>query len=137
MISAKLHDFIERAIEARHISAEDVRDLRRDILPDGILTRVEAEALLALDRVLGSDGSWGAALTALIVDFVVWGPHSTGMVDNDEALWLTTALDVGGPTETAMAIAYGILDEAKRVDAALLEFIVRGRRHARLRNLAA
>jgi hypothetical protein len=36
-----------------------------------------------------------------------------------------------------MAIAYAILDEAQHVDAALLDFIMRGRHWARLQNLAA
>jgi hypothetical protein len=137
MIKNNLRDFIETVIDSKYISADDVTNLQRSILEDGIMSRVEAEALLALDRTLATDDSWGPALTALIVDFVVWSLRPTGVVNNDDAMWLTTALDVGGPTETAMNIVYAILDETQHVDAALLDFIMRGRQHARLQSLAA
>ena len=52
--------------------------LQRDILPDGISSREEAEILLALDRTSGrADPSLADWLVAMMVDFVVWGtrPH--------------------------------------------------------------
>lgn len=137
MIKNNLRDFIETVIDAKYISGDDVKKLQREILEDGIMTRLEAEALLALDRTLGTHESWGPALTALIVDFMVWSMRPTGVVTNDDAMWLTTALDVGGPTETAMNIAYAILDETHHVDAALLDFIMRGRQYARMQRMAA
>lgn len=137
MIKNNLREFIEAVIDSKYISAEDVKKLQREILEDGIMTRIEAEALLALDRTLDTHETWGPTLTALIVDFVVWSMRPTGVVTNDDAMWLTTALDVGGPTETAMNIAYAILDETQHVDAALLDFIMRGRQHARMQRMAA
>jgi hypothetical protein len=137
MIKNNLRDFIETVIDNKYISADDVKKLQREILEDGIMNRREAEALLALDRTLDTHESWGPALTALVVDFMVWSLRPTGVVTNDDAMWLTTALDVGGPTETAMNIAYAILDETQHVDAALLDFIMRGRQHARMQRMAA
>ena len=137
MIKNNLRDFIEAVIDNKYISAEDVKKLQREILADGIMTRPEAEALLALDRTLAAHESWAPALTALIVDFLAWSLRPTGIVTNDDTLWLTTALDVGAPTEAAMNIAYAILDETRHVDAALLDFIMRGRQHARLQRMAA
>lgn len=137
MIKNNLRDFIETVIDNKYISADDVKKLQREILEDGIMTRLEAEALLALDRTLGTHESWGPALTAFIVDFMVWSMRPTGVVTNEDAMWLTTALDVGGPTETAMNIAYAILDETQHVDTALLDFIMRGRQYARMQRMAA
>ncbi|WP_114769248.1 hypothetical protein [Microvirga subterranea] len=137
MIKNNLRDFIETVIDNKYISADDVKMLQREILEDGIMTRIEAEALLALGRTLDAHESWGPALAALVVDFMVWSMRPTGVVTNDDAMWLTTALDVGGPTETAMNIAYAILDETQHVDAALLDFIMRGRQHARMQRMAA
>ena len=71
------------------------------------------------------------------MEFVVWKQQPTGVVSNDDALWLATILDFGGPTKTAMSIAYAILDEAGYVDVALLDFIMRGRQQARLSQMAA
>ncbi|MGO4573686.1 hypothetical protein [Microvirga sp. 2TAF3] len=137
MINAKLREFIESVIDSKSISADDVKRLQRDVLADGIASKSEAEALLALDRSAEADATWGPALTALIVDFVVWGRRPTGTVDNDEAHWLATALDVVGPTGTALAIAYAVLDEMRHVDAALLDFIMRGRQQERQQRIAA
>jgi uncharacterized protein (UPF0335 family) len=130
MIKAQLRDYIERVTQEKQIRAEDVRDLQRDVLPHGLTTRLEAETLLALDRLVPADATWREALTALIVDFVVWGARPTGRVTADDASWLAAALDAGTPTETAMRIAHAVVAEAEQVDEALLSFILRGRRKA-------
>lgn len=135
MMNAKLRDFIESVIDKKNISADDVEYLQRNVLGDGLKNRVEAEALLALDRAVAADESWSVVLTTLVVDFAASSLRSAGM--GDDVQWLATALEVNGPTKTAMAIAYAVLDEAERVDAALLDFIMRGRQQARQSCLAA
>ncbi len=137
MIKDNLRDFIESVTASDHISDDDVKKLRCQIMEAGIQSRLEAEALLALDRSLTAAESWAPTLTKLVVDFVVWRVPPSGAVSNDDAFWLATALDVGGPTGTAMNIAYAILDEAGYVDVALLDFIMRGRQQARLSQIAA
>ena len=137
MIKDNLHEFIDRVANSRYIADDDVKRLQEEILTGGLVSRREAEALLDLDRSLEAAETWGPALTRLVVDFVVWGVPPTGVVGNEDALWLATVLDVGGPTKTAMAIAYAILEEAGHVDVALLDFIMRGRQQARLAQIAA
>ena len=137
MIKDSLREFIDCVTGGGHISDEDVRKLEDDVLTGGLVSRREAEALLDLDRTLSACEAWGPALTRLIVSFVVWSVPPTGVVSNEDALWLATILDMGGPTKTAMNIAYAILDEAGHVDVALLDFIMRGRQQARLSTLAA
>jgi hypothetical protein len=128
MIKAHLRDYIERVLAAKRISGEDVIDLQRNVLPDGVMCRNEADALLALDRTLDADATWSDALTALLVDYVVWGSRPTGKVTQEDAHWLVASLDVGTPTPTALKIAYAVAEEAEQVDEALLAFILRGRR---------
>jgi hypothetical protein len=130
MIKSQLRDYMERVIDAKQICAGDVKDLQRNVLRDGLTSRDEAEALLALDHALPADASWSDALVALMVDFVVWGSRPTGKVTADDASWLSAALDVGTPTETAMRIAYAVVEEAEQIDEALLAFILRGRQKA-------
>ena len=137
MIKDNLREFIDRVANSRYIADDDVKRLQGEILTGGLVSRREAEALLDLYRSLEAAESWGPALTRLVVDFVVWGVPPTGVVGNEDALWLATVLDVGGPTKTAMAIAYAILEEAGHVDVALLDFIMRGRQQARLSQIAA
>jgi hypothetical protein len=137
MMNDKLRDFIDSAIENRRISHGDVTTLQDDILRAGITSRIEVESLLTLDRAVEAAESWGAALTRLVVDFVVWSRAPQGAVSNDDALWLSTVLEISGPSPNAMNIAYAILDSAGHVDLALLDFIMRGRQQARLSQIAA
>lgn len=137
MIKDSLRDFIDAAVEAKFIGADDVKKLTCEVLADGIMCRREVETLLALDRMVEGDESWGVALTKLVADFVVWKREPHGAVSNDDALWLATVLEVSGPSPNAMNIAYIILDEAGYVDVALLDFIMRGRQQARLGQIAA
>jgi hypothetical protein len=137
MIKDNLREFIDRAANSRYIADDDVQRLQREILTGGLVSRREAEALLDLDRNCEAAESWGPALTRLVVDFVVWSVPPTGLVGNEDALWLATVLEMGGPCKTSMAIAYAILEEAGHVDMALLDFIMRGRQQARLAQVAA
>ena len=133
MIKAQLREYMERVIEAKQISADDVRDLQRNVLEDGLTSRAEADALLALDRSLPADESWGDVLVALMVDYVVWGTRPTGKVTAEDGEWLSGALEVGTPTPTALRIAYAVAEEAEQIDESLLAFILRGRqREARI-----
>lgn len=136
MINSHLGEFIDRVTDNARITADDVKQLRRTVLENGISSRREAEALLALDRIVEADASWGEALADLMVDFVVWGARPTGYVTAEDARWLSMALDGGGPTETALRIAYAVVEEAQQVDEALLTFILRGRQRV-ARPLAA
>ena len=137
MIKDNLREFIDRVINSRHITDDDVKRLQGEILTGGLVSRREAEALLDLDRSCEAAESWGPALTRFVVDFVVWSVPPTGVVGNEDALWLATVLEMGGPTRTSMAIAYAILEEAGRVDGALLDFIMRARQQERLAQIAA
>ena len=137
MLKDQLREFIDGVTNRSHVSDEDVKVLQGEILQGGITSRLEVETLLALDRVVTAVESWGTVLTKLVVDFVVWKRAPQGAVSNDDALWLATLLEVGGPSPNAMDIAYAILDEAGHVDVALLDFIMRGRQQARLSQIAA
>jgi hypothetical protein len=136
MMKDQLRDFIDRVTDTQHVSDEDVKTLQ-EILGGGVGSRLEIESLLALDRVATAAESWSAVLTRLVVEFVVWTRAPQGAVSNDDAFWLATLLEVGGPSPNAMNIAYAILDEAGHVDVALLDFIMRGRQQARLSQMAA
>ncbi|SCY95387.1 hypothetical protein [Microvirga guangxiensis] len=137
MLKDNLREFIDSAAERNFISVDGVKMLTGELLEAGITSRLEVESLLALDRMVEADESWGPVLTKLVVDFVVWKRAPSGVVSGDDALWLATVLEVSGPSRNAMNIAYAILDEAGYVDVALLDFIMRGRQQARLNLMAA
>ena len=74
MINSSLQAFADQALKAGRISFGDVKRLQRDILPDGISSRAEAELLLTLDQTISrADRAFADWLVAMMVDFVVWG----------------------------------------------------------------
>ena len=113
-MEVSLSDFAEKVRAKNRITFGDVQRLRRDVLPDGIESREQAELLLDLDRSIARiERSWEACLVALFVDFVVWAERPTGIVDEASAEWVSTVL--GAPeaaTRTARLIAREIADEA-------------------------
>ncbi|NNM72895.1 hypothetical protein [Enterovirga aerilata] len=133
MIRWSLENFITGTMGRGEISRADVLSLRRDVLPNGIETRDEADVLIALDRALHEkDESWGAFLVQTVVDFVVWSSRPTGRVDRETAEWLIASLGCGaGPTKTAVTIAFEIVREAETSDEALVAFVMRSRARGR------
>ena len=123
MFTSELRTFINTVLDNRRITAEDVRHLKSSILQDGIGSRLEADALLALDRTLDTDPSWAEFLTAVMVDYVVWGSRPTGRVPAEKAAWLVTAFTCGEPTGDGVRIARAIVAEAQEVDPELLLFV--------------
>ena len=122
MFTPELRAFINTVIDNKRITADDVRHLKSCILQDGIGSRLEADALLALDRTLDTDPSWADFLTAVMVDYVVWGSRPTGRVPAEKAAWLITAFTCGEPTGNGVRIARAIVAEAQEVDPELLLF---------------
>ena len=115
MIKASLTEFVRKAMSKGRISFGDVQRLQRDILPDGLASRENAELLFDLDRgVSKADPSWRGWLVFTTVDFVVWAERPTGIVDEATARWLAIALTGGGTalTRTARLIAREIAEEA-------------------------
>jgi len=86
-----LREFVTKALLTKRIGFGDLRRLQRDILPDGITTRDEAEVLIALDRAIERiDKAWTEALVARVTRFVVWAsdPPGTLMRRRVHGSWL-------------------------------------------------
>ena len=124
MISTKLHSFIDRVIDNKKITIEDMALLINDILIDGVASRQEADALIALDRIVDVPETWGNYIVPVIVDYVVWDSRPTGYVPADVCHWLINSLEVGELTETAARIAGEVVREAQSVDVALVDFVL-------------
>ena len=132
MSTVSLQLFCNRIAEAGHIGQADLRTLRSEILPDGIMERDQADLLLALDRAIEADEGFAEFLTAAVVDFAVWGERPTGRIDRDMAAWL--AASIGGrtgPTPTGARIAMEVVREAHNSDEALIVFALEANRWTR------
>jgi hypothetical protein len=113
MINSALQTFANKVQQAGRISFGDVKRLKRDILPDGISSRDEAELLLILAQSVGrTDRAFGDWLVATTVDFVVWGMRPTGTVDAETAAWLSPFLVGQRTTKTMRRLARELTAEA-------------------------
>jgi len=133
MTTASLQHFCNRIAAAGRLTPGDLRLLARDVLPDGIATRDEADLLIALERAV-PDAASGFAdwLVAQIVDLAVWGERPTGIVTHETAGWLAASLGGGaGPTPTGARIAFEIVREAQTSDERLIAFALKANRWAR------
>lgn len=130
MIKTSLEIFVHTVVAAREITLADVRRLQRDILPDGVENRDEADLLVALDRAVPEKHcTWSAFVIQTVVDFVVWTSRPTGYVDQETASWLVASLSAGcGPSPIAEAIAFDVVREAERADEILIAFVMRSTR---------
>ena len=116
MSNVSLSEFAGRLRAKNRINLPDVQRLQRDVLPDGIASRADAELLISLDRdVSRSNSEWERWLVAMVVDFVVWTERPTGVVHDDTAFWLAAALKGEGAraSKTGRLIAREVVQEAE------------------------
>lgn len=124
MTTTALEIFVTSVMTAGEITLLDVQSLQRDVMPDGIGSRDEADILIALGRAVAEKHvAWSAFVLTAVVDFVVWQSRPTGTIDADTARWLVGSLSAGrGPSGLAEAIAFEVVREAERVDPSLTLF---------------
>jgi hypothetical protein len=130
MSKVSLSEFVSKLREKGRISFGDVQRLQRDVLPDGLGEREEAELLIELDRhVSRTDDAWSGFLIATLVEFVVWAERPTGIVDEDTARWLAAALtgdSAALPTRTARLVAREVAEEAQAFENDALAALAEG-----------
>lgn len=131
MTTISVQQFCNHAVSAGTISDEDLLVLQREVLPDGLMTREEADLLIALERaVIGSD-AFADFLVASVVDFAVWGTRPTGYIDRDVAAWLAASLSGrDGPSPVGARIAMEIVREAQGSAESLMAFALEANRRA-------
>lgn len=129
MTNTALELFCTRIVDAGRLTQDDVRELAREILPDGIMGRDEADLLLALDRAVSdTHEGFAAFVTAEIVNFAVYGERPTGIITREMAAWLSASLaGRKGPTALGSRIAVEIVREAETSDETLIAFALRAK----------
>jgi len=125
MMDSHLQSYINALIENRAVSATDIETLNHTLFPKGIRSKAEADALIAVDRLIQPQDEWSYTVTALVVDFVLSGERRKGAVSSETAHWLVATLDVGELTKTAIWIAEEVVKQADVVDPVLVDFMLR------------
>lgn len=94
---------------------DDVASLHRHLFAERSLDRGEAEALFDLERAaLSRCEAWTEFFIQAVTDHVVWGARPTGRLDEDQAEWLVSQVDIAR-TPASFAILVNVLDEAHTV----------------------
>ena len=126
MTKNQLRAIIDRAFARERISADDVRELQREVFEHGLTCREDIEVLGALDQAIpAADPSWPTFFITSVVEFVVWTSRPTGYVDEETARWLVTALmPMDRATANAHLAALEIVREAHQVDEELLPLLL-------------
>ena len=128
------HSFIDSLMEKKTITDDDLYELKTKILPEGIKSRAQADALIALDRVVHTGETWPHIFTTMVVNFVLWGERRKGHIDRETAHWLISSLEVGELTYSGSRIVREAVLGAKIVDPVFVDFMLqRVRRYARNR----
>ncbi|MDP4026171.1 hypothetical protein Q8W71_26450 [Methylobacterium sp. NEAU 140] len=132
MTTISVAQFCNHAVSAGTISADDLIVLKREVIPDGIASREEADLLIALERaVIGSD-AFAEFLIASVVDYAVWVERATGYIDRDAAAWLQASLSGRtGPSPVGARIAMEIVREAQGSAESLTAFALEANRWIR------
>jgi hypothetical protein len=103
------------------VSADDALRLRREVFPDGVVSRDEADALIALEaRVANNNDAWVQTFAEAIADHVLqFGSN----VDDKTAAWLVARFGAGAPREAELHALLKILDHADSAPESLHAFV--------------
>ena len=120
MPSPALQALTENLAKSGRVSADDALRLRREVFPDGVVSRDEADALIALEaRVANNDDAWVGTFAEAIADHVLQaGPN----VDDGTAAWLASRFGAGAPREAELEALLKVLDRADSAPEALHAF---------------
>ena len=132
MTMISVQQFCNHAVSTGTISDEDLLVLKREVLPEGLMTREEADLLIALERAVVGTEAFADFLVASVVDFAVWGTRPTGYIDSDVAVWLAASLSGReGPSPVGARIAMEVVREAQDSAESLMAFALQANRRIR------
>ena len=97
------------------IDANEVARLREELYRDGKIDRTEAKALVELNEKCGSnvgtDPSWKELFAEAISDAMLKDESSPGVIDSEEAAWLTDAFGADGQIDANETHALKMIKE--------------------------
>ena len=96
----KLKEILAAVIVATFITAAQVKEVKDEVLADGVIDRDEANILFEMnDAVSGNtqnDPSWDDLFVESIVAHVLEDEESPGDIDEDEGKWLVAKIQGDG-----------------------------------------
>lgn len=113
---------------AKRIDASDVVSLLREVYPEGVRGRNEAEALIAFDREFSDPApEWHGFLAEAVADHLLHRSTPLGVMNTQKAEWLISAIAPAGRAATRGGTEALIrtIELATEVTPALIAFAIR------------
>jgi hypothetical protein len=113
---------------AKRIDASDVVSLLREVYPQGVQRRNEAEALIAFDREFPDPTpEWRSFMAEAVADHLICRSEPYGVITDEKASWLVAAIAPSGRIATQGGIEALIrtLESASALPPFLVAFAVR------------
>ncbi|MEO0545060.1 MAG: hypothetical protein AAFY99_14685 [Pseudomonadota bacterium] len=110
------------------VTPDDVLRLRREVFRDGVATRVEAEALFAIDSACSDRcDEWDVFFIEAVTDYLINLEPPQGYVSPENAQWLMRAISKDGvvDTRTEIELLINVLERAKHSPAVLSAFALK------------
>ena len=102
--------------EKGRITADDVQLLRGEVFRDGVVTRAEAESLIALHSSCADRcADWQDFFVEAVTDYLVHQEKPEGYISEDNAAWLVRAISRDGMVDTPveMELLVTVLEKAR------------------------
>ena len=115
-------------VTSNKVTADNVLRLRREVYRDGVATRVEAEALFAIDGACRDRcEEWDEFFIEAVTDYLVNLEAPQGYVSPENAQWLIRAISKDGvvDTRTEIELLIKVLEKAKQSPAMLSAFALK------------
>lgn len=126
-MTAQFADFTRQAAADGVISDEEILGLRRSGWADGRITRVEAEAIFALQHAISAPSTnWSDFFVQALCNFVLNGTDPRGYASEEEAQWLIAMVEADGKvcSMTEFELLVQIIEKGTNVPAALKTYVL-------------
>jgi len=113
---------------AKRIDASDVVALLREVYPQGVQGRNEAEALIVFDREFSDPApEWRGFMAEAVADHLICRSEPYGIISDEKASWLIAAIAPAGRIGTQGGIQTLIrtLESASALPPSLIAFAIR------------
>jgi hypothetical protein len=113
---------------AKRIDASDVVSLLREVYPQGVRGRNEAEALLVFDREFSDPApEWRGFLAEAVADHLICRTEPYGEITAEKAAWLVSTIAPSGriATQGGIEVLIRTLESASILPPSLIAFAIR------------
>jgi hypothetical protein len=126
-----------RAIEKQSMTNDDVAELKRLLSDDDFITRLEAEDLIRIERLVPRTAwSWSEFFVETLTAHLVWERRPTGRILEDDTDWLLRMVDLprAADATNVRILLFSLVSEAEEVDHRLIARAMRENRPADIRD---